>query len=108
MNGKWIYLAQRNPRFSREQFRARWLKHRTGLGAPPAMGAEFVTADYAAVRGDPPPGASDEYDAVGLFSLRGLSSIPTVAGAGGRSRMSAISCRADSNSSWFLIITDLA
>src|SRR5205814_10500 len=55
------------------------LKHRT-LGAPPAMGAEFLTADYAAVQaGVAIEGVSEEYDAVGLFALRGLSSIPTVA-----------------------------
>lgn len=79
MNGKWIYLAQRNPRLDRAAFVKRWLSHRT-LGAPPAMGAEFVTADYAAVRGDQIEGVSEEYDAVGLFALRGLASIPTVAG----------------------------
>jgi hypothetical protein len=80
VNGKWIYLAQRNARLTREQFVERWLKHRT-LGAPPAMGAEFLSADYAAVHAGPFPaeGISDEYDAVGLFALRGLSSIPTVA-----------------------------
>jgi len=80
MNGKWIYLAQRNPRLSREQFFARWLKHRQ-LGAQPAMAAEFVTATYCAVRPEGPAldGLTDEYDGVGVFALRHLASIPLVA-----------------------------
>jgi hypothetical protein len=80
MNGKWLYLAQRNPRFSRQQFVERWLEHRK-LGAPPAMRAEFLTATYCAVRPRDLSieGLSDEYDAVGTFSLRHLSSIPLVA-----------------------------
>lgn len=80
MNGKWIYLAQRNPRFTREQFAQRWLKHRT-LGAQPAMRAEFATATYCAVKSSSLPldGLSDEYDAVGLFALASLGSIPLVA-----------------------------
>ncbi len=80
MKGKWIYLAQRNPRLSREQFLARWQKHRT-LGAPPEMGAEFESADYCAVRTDGIDlhGVSDEYDAVGAFALKDIASIPLVA-----------------------------
>ncbi|HTT84650.1 MAG TPA: EthD domain-containing protein [Rhizomicrobium sp.] len=80
MNGKWLYLGQRNPRLSRQQFVERWLEHRK-LGAPPSMRAEFLTATYCAVR----PrelnieALSDEYDAAGLFSLRHLASIPFVA-----------------------------
>jgi hypothetical protein len=81
MNGKWVYLGQRNPRLSRAQFVERWLKHRK-MGAPPAMGAEFLSADYCAVREDAPAlvGISDEYDAVGLFALRDICAIPLVAG----------------------------
>jgi hypothetical protein len=81
MNGKWIYLGQRNPRLSRSQFAERWLKHRK-MGAPPAMGAEFLSADYCAVLEETPEltGVSSEYDAVGLFALRDICAIPLVAG----------------------------
>jgi len=81
MNGKWVYLGQRNPRLSRAKFVERWLSHRK-MGAPPAMGAEFLSADYCAVREDAPAlaGISSEYDAVGLFALRDICAIPLVAG----------------------------
>ncbi len=77
---KWVYLGQRNPRLSRAEFIQRWLKHRT-IGAPPEMGAEFVTADYCAVQENPPAlaGISTEYDAAGLFALKSLAAIPLVA-----------------------------
>jgi hypothetical protein len=77
---KWVYLGQRNPRLSRAEFIQRWLKHRT-MGAPPEMGAEFVTADYCAVLDNPPAlaGISTEYDAAGLFALKSLAAIPLVA-----------------------------
>jgi len=77
---KWVYLGQRNPRLSRAEFIQRWLKHRT-MGAPPDMGAEFVTADYCAVKENPPAlaGISTEYDAAGLFALKSLAAIPLVA-----------------------------
>jgi len=80
MQAKWVYLGQRNQRLSREEFIQRWLKHRT-LGAPPDMGAEFVTADYCAIQTQTPAleGISTEYDAVGLFALKSLASIPHVA-----------------------------
>jgi hypothetical protein len=80
MQSKWVYLGQRNQRLTREDFIQRWLKHRT-LGAPPDMGAEFVTADYCAVRAQTPQleRISNEYDAVGLFALKSLASIPHVA-----------------------------
>lgn len=79
-HGKWIYLAQRNARLTREEFFARWLKHRT-LGAPPEMGAQFVTADYCAVQSGAMEldGMSDEYDGVGVFALNDPTSIPVVA-----------------------------
>jgi len=77
---KWVYLGQRNPRLSRAEFIQRWLKHRT-MGAPPEMGAEFLTADYCAVQENPPAlaGISTEYDAAGLFALKSLAAIPLVA-----------------------------
>jgi len=80
MHGKWIYLAQRSPRLSRQEFFERWIKHRK-LGAPPAMGAEFVTADYCAVRAESVAleAQSNEYDGVGVFALNSLASIPLVA-----------------------------
>jgi len=76
---KWVYLGQRNQRLSHGEFTQRWLKHRT-MGAPPEMGAEFVTADYCSVQQNPPPlaGISVEYDAVGLFALKSLAAIPLV------------------------------
>ncbi|MFA5632026.1 MAG: EthD domain-containing protein [Porticoccaceae bacterium] len=80
MLGKWIYLGQRNPRLSREQFVERWLNHRR-IGVMPAMAAEFVGATYCAVR-EAKPGLdmlSDEYDGLGLFPLNGLYSIPLIA-----------------------------
>jgi hypothetical protein len=79
-HAKWVYLGQRNPRLSRAAFLQRWLKHRT-MGAPPEMGAEFVTADYCAVAENPPAlaGISTEYDAAGLFALASLGAIPLVA-----------------------------
>ncbi len=78
--GKWVYLGQRNPRLSRPEFIQRWLKHRT-MGAPPDMGAEFITADYCAIQPEPPAlaGISTEYDAAGLFALASLASIPHIA-----------------------------
>jgi hypothetical protein len=79
MHAKWIYLAQRNARLSREAFLARWLAHRR-IGTRPEMIAEFVAGFYGHVRSD---GLgldmiSDEYDALGLFTLNGLYSIPVI------------------------------
>jgi hypothetical protein len=80
MPGKWIYLAQRNPRFTREQFFERWLAHRR-IGTPPAMLGEFAAGFYCAAHPDALAleGRSEEYDGAGVFSLNGLHSIPTVA-----------------------------
>lgn len=80
MNGKWIYLAQRNPRFSREQFFQRWLNHRR-IGVMPEMVAEFSGATYCAIRekNNGLEMLSDEYDGMGLFPLKGLHSIPVIA-----------------------------
>jgi EthD domain len=80
MLGKWIYLAQRNPRLSRDQFVQRWLNHRR-IGVQPDMAAEFVGASYCSVRSDKAEldMLSEEYDGVGLFPLKGLYSIPTIA-----------------------------
>lgn len=80
MSGKWIYLAQRNPRLGRQQFFERWLNHRR-IGVLPEMVAEFAGAAYSAIR-EGNRGLellSDEYDGIGLFPLKGLHSIPTVA-----------------------------
>ena len=77
---KWIYLGQRNPRLTKEEFSARWLSHRR-IGTKPEMVAEFIGATYGAVRLKSPDHdyLSDEYDAIGLFALEGLHSIPTIA-----------------------------
>lgn len=77
---KAIYLANRNPRLSRDEFRERWLKHsRVGesmAGGPqPIAGLRYcLTVDPA----DLLPGASNEHDGVGLLALRSAVSIPSM------------------------------
>ena len=76
---KAIYLANRHPRLSRDQFRERWLAHsRVGellSGGPrPIAGLRYcLTVDPT----DLLPGASNEHDGVGLLPLRSVVSIPT-------------------------------
>ncbi|MGD9749888.1 MAG: hypothetical protein AB7W59_02720 [Acidimicrobiia bacterium] len=77
---KAIYLANRNARMSREQFRERWMTHsRVGevlaAGPQPIAGLRYcLTVDPADVL----PGASNEHDGVGLLALRSVVSIPSM------------------------------
>ena len=73
---KAIYLANRHPRLTREEFRDRWLTHsRVGellAGGPrPIAGLRYcLTVDPT----DLLPGASNEHDGVGLLPLRSVVS----------------------------------
>ncbi len=75
---KAIYLANRNPRMTRDQFRERWMTHSRvgGLlsgGPQPIAGLRYcLTVDPA----DLLPDASNEHDGVGLLALRSVVSIP--------------------------------
>jgi len=78
---KAIYLANRNPRMTREEFRERWIRHSrvgevlAGSGPQPINGLRYcLTVDPAGIL----PGASDEHDGVGLLSVRSVVSIPTM------------------------------
>ncbi|MCC6438376.1 MAG: hypothetical protein IT196_25360 [Acidimicrobiales bacterium] len=77
---KAIYLANRNARMTRDQFRERWLTHsRVGevlTGGPqPIAGLRYcLTVDPTDIL----PGASNEHDGVGLLALRSVVSIPTM------------------------------
>jgi hypothetical protein len=75
---KAIYLANRHPRLTRDEFRERWLTHsRVGellTGGPrPIAGLRYcLTVDPSGIL----PGASNEHDGVGLLPLRSVVSIP--------------------------------
>lgn len=77
---KAIYLANRHPRLTREEFRGRWLTHsRVGelLAGPPrpVAGLRYcLTVDPAGLL----PGASNEHDGVGLLNLQNVVSIPSM------------------------------
>lgn len=77
---KAIYLANRHPRLTREQFRERWLIHsRVGevltAGPQPIAGLRYcLTVDPT----DLLPGASNEHDGVGLLALRSVVAIPAM------------------------------
>jgi len=78
---KAIYLANRNPRMTREEFRERWIRHSrvgevlAGSGPQPINGLRYcLTVDPAGIL----PGASDEHDGVGLLSVRSVVSIPSM------------------------------
>lgn len=77
---KAIYLANRNQRMSREEFRARWITHSKvgeviASGPQPIAGLRYcLTVDPAGVL----PFASNEHDGVGLLALRSVVSIPTM------------------------------
>lgn len=78
---KVIYLANRHPRLTREEFRERWLKHSqvgellvAGGGPRPIAGLRYcLTVDPVGIL----PGATNEHDGVGLLPLRSVVSIPT-------------------------------
>ncbi|MFN0090819.1 MAG: hypothetical protein ACKVWR_11215 [Acidimicrobiales bacterium] len=76
---KAIYLANRHPRLSRDEFQERWLTHsQVGellAGGPrPIAGLRYcLTVDPTGVL----PGASNEHDGVGLLPLRSVVSIPS-------------------------------
>ena len=78
---KAIYLANRHPRLTRDEFRERWLVHSrvgevlAGGGPRPISGLRYcLTVDPTGVL----PGASNEHDGVGLLALRSVVSIPTM------------------------------
>jgi len=78
---KAIYLANRNPRMSREEFRERWIRHSrvgevlAGSGPQPIAGLRYcLTVDPAGIL----PGASNEHDGVGLLAVRSVVSLPTM------------------------------
>jgi hypothetical protein len=76
---KAIYLANRHPRLTRDEFRERWLTHsRVGEllagGRRPIAGLRYcLTVDPTGLL----PGASNEHDGVGLLPLRSVVSIPS-------------------------------
>jgi len=77
---KAIYLANRHPRLTRDEFRQRWLTH-SEVGAlltgppKPVVGLRYcLTVDPAGVL----PVASNEHDGVGLLNLRDVVSIPAM------------------------------
>jgi hypothetical protein len=78
---KAIYLANRNPRLSRDEFCERWIRHSrvgevlAGSGPQPINGLRYcLTVDPAGIL----PGASNEHDGVGLLSVRSVVSIPSM------------------------------
>ncbi len=77
---KAIYLANRNARMTREEFRQRWIRHSRvgesmGRGPQPIAGLRYcLTVDPTDIL----PGASNEHDGVGLLALRSVVSIPTM------------------------------
>src|SRR5690606_23882678 len=76
---KAIYLANRHPRLTREQFRERWLKH-SQVGKLLAEGPQAIVGLRYCLTVDPTdllPGASDEHDGVGLLGMRSVVAIPS-------------------------------
>jgi hypothetical protein len=75
---KAIYLANRNPRMTRDEFGVRWLAHirfwaLLAGGPQPIAGLRYcITVDPTGLI----PGASNEHDGVGLLPLRSVVSIP--------------------------------
>lgn len=77
---KAIYLANRHPRLTRDEFRERWLTH-SKVGEVLAGGPQPVAGLRYCLTVDPTdllPGASDEHDGVGMLALRSVVSIPTM------------------------------
>jgi len=78
---KAIYLANRHPRLTRDEFRDRWLRH-SGIGeslADPRLESSVSGLRYCLTvdPSDVLPSASNEHDGVALLSLRGAVVIPT-------------------------------
>ena len=80
---KAIYLANRHPRLTREEFSRRWIRHSEDVGAVDedrAPGYSLVGLRYCLVVD--PAGilacASNEYDGVALLPLRSLAMVPTL------------------------------
>lgn len=76
---KAIYLANRHPRLTREQFRERWLTH-SKVGEVLAEGPQPIAGLRYCLTVDPTgllPRASNEHDGVGLLALRSVVSIPS-------------------------------
>ena len=76
---KAIYLANRHPRLTREEFRERWMTH-SRVGELLAGGPQPIAGLRYCLTVDPTdllPGASNEHDGVGLLPLRSVVSIPT-------------------------------
>jgi len=77
---KAIYLANRNPRMSRDEFRERWIRH-SRVGEAMAGGPQPIAGLRYCLTLDPTeilPGASNEHDGVGLLALRSVVSIPSM------------------------------
>ena len=77
---KAIYLANRHPRMTRDEFRERWLTH-SRVGEVLAGGPQPIAGLRYCLTVDPTgllPGASNEHDGVGLLALRSVVSIPTM------------------------------
>lgn len=77
---KAIYLANRNPRMSRSEFRERWIRH-SRVGEAMAGGPQPIAGLRYCLTLDPTevlPGASNEHDGVGLLALRSVVSIPSM------------------------------
>jgi hypothetical protein len=77
---KAIYVANRNARLTREEFRERWLRHnRIGdVITDPRLRA--ISSVRYCLTVDPTgilAGATNEYDGVALLALRGVASIPS-------------------------------
>src|SRR5439155_20051286 len=73
---KHVYIPNRHPRLTREEFALRWRQHaRMGevLDLPEVTALRYCLSCNAT---DILPSANDEYDGVALLALRGLASIP--------------------------------
>ncbi len=79
---KAVYLANRNPQLTREEFHQRWIRHSEDVGAvteSSAPGYSLVGLRYC-LAVDPSgilPCATNEYDGAALLPLRSLTMLPS-------------------------------